>query len=349
MKQDSISRVTVLMPVYNGEKYLKIAIESILNQTFKNFEFLIINDGSTDRTDQIIKSFNDSRIIYIKNEHNLGIVKTLNKGLGLIKSEYIVRMDADDISYPKRIEYQVSFMDKNPRIAISGTDILRFDEAGKRGRTRVLTDSKSIRTQLLFQNALMHPTVIIRSSILIEGNYYYKDNFKACEDHALWLEISKLHEITNISKVLLDYRIHSASITRNANKELDLSSDMHLNIYEDVLLSFGIEHTQKDLENLRYFTKGILFSVNNGINDTAILLNKIKINLDRNRYDLKTFEETISRYFRVNCIKSGVTYKKAISLYKKYFSGLFDFDLLSKVKFLVKRSLLHNKNDKNLS
>ena len=113
--------VTVLMSVYNGEKYLERAIKSILNQTFKDFEFLIINDGSTDNSVKIIQSFNDLRLRLIHNESNIGLIKTLNKGLKLSNGKYIARMDCDDISLPKRLSIQASFMEKYPEIGVCGS------------------------------------------------------------------------------------------------------------------------------------------------------------------------------------------------------------------------------------
>jgi len=112
------SLVTVLMPVYNGEKYLNEAIDSILNQTYTNFEFLIINDGSTDRSVEIIKGYNDSRIKLIHNKKNMGLVYTLNRGLALALGKYIVRMDADDISLPNRFKLQLDFMEINTEVAL---------------------------------------------------------------------------------------------------------------------------------------------------------------------------------------------------------------------------------------
>jgi len=113
-------KVTVLMPVYNAEKYLKEAIGSILGQSFSDFEFLIINDGSTDSSVKIIKSYDDPRIRFIANEKNLGVIPTLNKGFALAQGEFIARMDADDISLPKRLELQADFMDKHPEAGAIG-------------------------------------------------------------------------------------------------------------------------------------------------------------------------------------------------------------------------------------
>ena len=120
--------VTVLMPVYNGEMYLREAIDSILHQTFTDFEFLIINDGSTDNSETIILSYDDSRIRYEKNDSNLKLIATLNKGIELAKGKYIVRMDADDISIPDRIEKQVAFLEKNPDVGICGSWFTAFGQ-----------------------------------------------------------------------------------------------------------------------------------------------------------------------------------------------------------------------------
>ncbi|NGP46765.1 glycosyltransferase family 2 protein [Bacillaceae bacterium SIJ1] len=159
---NTFKKVTVLMPVYNGAKYLSEAIESILNQTYKEFDLLIINDGSTDNSEEIINRFSDDRIKYIANDKNIGLIRTLNKGICLVRSEYIARMDADDISLPMRLEKQIKFMDEHQDIAVSGTSVLVFNEKGTIGKSIVSKDSNEIKTRLLFHCALMHPSVIIR-------------------------------------------------------------------------------------------------------------------------------------------------------------------------------------------
>jgi glycosyltransferase involved in cell wall biosynthesis len=122
------SRITVLMPVYNGEKYLREAIDSIFNQTFTDFEFLIVDDGSTDNSVEIINSYQNSRINLVKNDKNEGLVYTLNRGLSLAKGEYIARMDCDDISLPERLKKQIDFLDSNSEIAVVGTWIKVINE-----------------------------------------------------------------------------------------------------------------------------------------------------------------------------------------------------------------------------
>lgn len=122
--------ISVLMPAYNAEKYIKEAIESILNQTFSNFEFIIIDDGSIDATEEIIKSFKDSRIVYIKNEKNLGLIKTLNKGISIARGEFIARMDSDDISMPQRFELQLDVFKKYKGVDIVNVALKKMSEDG---------------------------------------------------------------------------------------------------------------------------------------------------------------------------------------------------------------------------
>lgn len=214
-------KITVLMPVYNGEKYLKEAIDSILNQTFTDFEFLIINDGSTDNSEEIIKSYKDPRIKLIKNEENLGIIKTLNKGLDLAKGKYIIRMDADDISLSKRLSTQMRFMDKHPEIGISGTwaKIL-----GGKNILKRFSDPEKIKTNLLFGTSMIHPSVIMNREKINQYKLRYNENYKHSEDYELWTRATKYFPIININKVLLLYRVHDSNTGKLNLETLKLAS-----------------------------------------------------------------------------------------------------------------------------
>ena len=149
------STVSIVLPVYNAEKYVREAIESILNQTFTDYEFVIINDGSTDGSEKIIQSFKDKRIIYVKNEKNIGIVKTLNKGIEKAFGTYIVRMDADDVSVSDRVEKQVKFMDENPRISISGSWMKYF--GSKDEDVKFPTSESDVSNKMIFLTKSPHP------------------------------------------------------------------------------------------------------------------------------------------------------------------------------------------------
>lgn len=210
--------VSVVMPAYNAEKYLREAIDSILSQTYTDFEFIIINDGSTDATKEIIQSYTDPRIVYIENEVNSGICVTLNKGLDAARGKYIARMDSDDIALPNRLETQVRYMEAHPEIGVAGSDIEIFYENGEKSQiVNYDTDAESCKANLIFSATLAHPAAFIRTSVLNDHQLRYDSFFHGMEDHHLWWRIAKLSKITNIPKVLLRYRQHTSQITRQSS------------------------------------------------------------------------------------------------------------------------------------
>lgn len=210
MKQIAVS---VLMPVYNAEKYLDPAIESIVNQTFKDFEFVIIDDGSSDASWKILKSWSqkDQRIKVFRNKVNLRTTKTLNKGLKKAKGKYIVRMDADDWSYPDRIERQYLFMEKNADIGVSGGTIEICDEKlkiiNKRGYPK---SDKQVREKIFRYSPFAHPSTIWRASLLKKVGGY-NENLPLSQDYELYFRIGKFSKFGNLSKTLLKLRTHSDS------------------------------------------------------------------------------------------------------------------------------------------
>lgn len=205
-------KVSVLMPVFNGGNYLKASIESILSQDFPDFEFLIVNDGSTDNTAQIISSYPDRRIRTINNGHNLGLVSSLNTGIDNARGKYIVRMDSDDISFKKRLSVQVQFMDKNSKIGASGSYYHILYKNSRFICDFPLTHSE-IRPYLLFNSPIPHPTAIIRKSILDEFHLQYSTESKHLEDYDLWSRIATYSELANIKQSLLNYRVHEGQIS----------------------------------------------------------------------------------------------------------------------------------------
>ncbi len=210
-------KISVIMPAYNAEKYIAEAIDSILNQTFGDFEFIILNDCSTDRTEEIIRSYTDPRIVSLKNEQNMGVAATLNKGLSVAKGEYIARMDADDISLPERFAKQVAFLDKNPAVAVLGTNVERFDESGSLGTSQLATDPKQMHIDMFFFCGIAHPSVMMRASAVrkLDG---YDLAFEGLEDYELWCRVARQHQITTLPEVLLRYRIHSAQVTKRPSE-----------------------------------------------------------------------------------------------------------------------------------
>lgn len=214
--------VSVVMPVYNGEKYLREAIDSILNQTYSNFEFIIINDGSSDKSEQIITSYNDNRIIYISNTSNIRLIATLNKGLQLAKGDYIVRMDQDDISMPHRIEIQVAFMNQHPEYVLAGSYVSTIDSFGvELGSIAYYTEDTDLRFAMTQYCPFVHPSVIIRSFILRDKNIFYEKVFLHAEDYRLWTILSSFGKIKNLPECLLHYRVHLEQ-TSNVHKAFQI-------------------------------------------------------------------------------------------------------------------------------
>ncbi len=209
--------ITVLMPVFNAGAFVKTSIESVLEQTFGNFELLIIDDGSNDKTEAIVGLFQDERIRFIQNEKNLGVARTLNHGLRLARGKYIARMDADDICYPERLKKQFDFMEENPNIGISGTWVRYFGDQPPVVE-RCPAGPNLIKAFMLFGNPLFHPSVIMRKEYLERNNLRYDPCYDRSEDFELWLRASESFDLDNIELPLLRFRCHESSITSVASK-----------------------------------------------------------------------------------------------------------------------------------
>lgn len=254
-------RITVLMPVYNAERYLREAIDSILAQSFKPFEFLIIDDGSTDRSASIIASYDDSRIRFHRNETNLGITASLNKGIALATCELIARMDADDVSHPQRLQKQFGYMKRNPECALLST------------WARVVGDDKKfVRMEryrgnfyyynLTFECWIYHPTVMFRKSAVEQVGMY---SMPYSEDYDLFWKMSTRFRIANICEPLVDYRLSSTSLNAVLKKnEYAWANEQNVlrNIRYYLGSDFQISHAA--LEYLRHNFTPLLSAYNLG-------------------------------------------------------------------------------------
>lgn len=247
-------KVTAFMPVFNGEKYLREAIDSILGQTFKDFEFLIINDGSTDDSEQIIESYPDSRINLIHNERNMGLVKTLNMGLKHARGEYLARMDGDDISLPQRFEKQVAFLEANPEIFLCGTWMRYLEKDTKKKWTAPATH-EGIISNLIFHSVLAHPTVMFRLKTLRDHRLCYDELYAHAEDYELWTKIAFFLKFSNIPEVLHHYRRHSQNFTKIYSKKKRFYAGL---VRHNLLRKLGVDFSEKefrlhqDISNLRF-------------------------------------------------------------------------------------------------
>lgn len=235
------------MSVYNGEKYLRKCIDSILNQSFEGFEFIIVEDCSQDSTLEILKSYQDSRIKIIQKVENKGFkgfVENLNLGIIQAKGKYIARMDADDVAHPERLQKQYEFLEKNTDIFLVGTSANLIDEKNKNiGHFSAICREENLKKMMLKKNVIFHPTIMFRK----EKNIFYRDKFWGCEDYDFYLRLySENKKIVNLSDTLLDYRILNQSLSRAGNRFEKL-------IFLEKAKIFYKERTQLGEDSYEYF------------------------------------------------------------------------------------------------
>lgn len=207
-------RVSVVMSVYNGETYLRKAVDSILNQTFTEFEFIVVDDASTDGTARILTEYarREPRIHLLSNSINLGLARSLNRALEQASGRYVARMDADDISLPFRLEKQLAFMEKHPEVGVLGTAVELIDSAGQVTGQRIYPlDPIVICWRLAFENPLCHPTAMIRQ-YLLQGVQYNPD-LTTAQDYDLWCQLGSQIRFANIPEPLLRFRKHGTNLT----------------------------------------------------------------------------------------------------------------------------------------
>ena len=235
IREYNMPKVSVIMPAYNAEQFIVDAINSILNQTFRDFELIIIDDCSSDKTVQKIKSFNDKRIRFFKNDSNQGVANTLNKGIEEAQGEYIARMDSDDISLPLRLEKQVQFLEMHLDIAIIGSDIEIFGY--EHGFRHFSNSPEQFKVDLIFNTCYAHPSVMMRRQVLMDNNFRYNPEYSKMEDYDLWVRLSQKYKLSSISEVLLKYRVHSGQVTQKKTVE---GKKQDINIKQRIISKLGI-------------------------------------------------------------------------------------------------------------
>lgn len=326
---DFSPKISVLLPVYNAEDYLKEAILSVLNQTFKDFELIILNDGSTDKSENIIQTFTDSRIHYVANETNLGLIKTLNKGIALSRGKYIARMDADDICSTNRFEKQFSFLEQNSNVVLCGSWAKIIDEFGNiKGRIKRIDSNELIRANMLFTTPFIHPTLMIRREAIVKNSYNL--DAKHCEDLELLVRMSQIQDyhFHNIPEYLLKYRIHSSNISV-------LNADFQTNKRKQILLPY----IQKLVGNLSGDELNIHFSSFSNSPLSSVEIEKLKkwiyLLLKKNKkikiYDQKSLESLLFSRWVLVCIRS----KKYLKLFKINLSWYNPVILIKTIKLLI--------------
>jgi glycosyltransferase involved in cell wall biosynthesis len=295
--------ISVLMPVHNGELHLEESIKSIIHQTYKNFEFIIINDCSTDNTPGILNHYShkDKRINVLNNDVNKGITKSLNEGICFATGKYIARMDVDDISAKNRFEVQVKFLENNPDIAVCGSHVITA-KTGYNEKCIPYT-SNDIKATLFFMNALIHPSAMMRSSVIIDENNFYNEKYRVAQDYELWCRLSEKHKIINLKEDLLEYRWHKSNVSILKRME-QMNNHFHVKIQMlEELLERNISDEEKELH-------AILTGYSNP--DINMQLDQIKkwsdylylINEEKKIYNQESFRKIIE--YRLERVKEKV-------------------------------------------
>ena len=216
-----MAKVNVVMGVYNGERYVRQAIESILSQTFSDFEFVIVDDASRDKTRSILEEYKkrDKRVRVVLNEKNIGLTKSLNEGIQSSDGMYIARMDADDICHPERLKLQAAFLDKNPNCGVVGSWYVKVDEQGKElWRKKLPLKDEELRSLLIKANIFPHASVMLRRAALDKVGLY-DESWKLTQDYELWFRITSQYKIGVIPEFLLFSRTSGSSLTSTRNRE----------------------------------------------------------------------------------------------------------------------------------
>lgn len=291
--------LTVVMPAYNGEKYISEAIDSVLNQTFTDFELLIINDGSTDGTYDIIKSFKDDRIRFIDLPGNKGIAYCRNLGLSEAEGEFLAWTDCDDVNISTRFDKQISYLQNNPDFGGCGTWLSRFKDDKTFYVTKAFEDNEKIKASLLFKPAsIPNATVMLRLADVKKYNLWYNEKLQISEDYDYIFRCSRQFKFSNLQELLYKYRDSETSIIKKfEDKELETFNTLK-SIYKMALATLGINPTEKELLTHYQICSRKIFSNFTEFEKCYNWLENLKLANDSNKiYDSKVFKEVESEQF----------------------------------------------------
>jgi glycosyltransferase involved in cell wall biosynthesis len=325
-------RVSIILPLYNAEKFLRKSVESLLYQTFTDLEILAINDGSNDTSVQILESFGDSRIKIINNEINRGLIYSLNRGLNLAAGDYIARMDADDISFPQRIERQVAYLEANPEIDIVSSDMVVIDENNRQLFRPFVPVTNPILMQwmLLRRNMLYHPTVMIRRNRFLNDELFYDPEALFAEDYELWLRLSRSKKLVNQDEVLLQYRRHGASVTQS-KLENQLQNSYQI-VQKHIEISYRVFIR---LETLQIMNRPMSFNKNMNLNEICSDLKLIRSKFPTLDLIELNFQGLLWQILLVAQLKGG---KDKNSILKMINLSYFFSVIKNAIKYLMRRS-----------
>ncbi|CAA0120713.1 Putative glycosyltransferase EpsE [BD1-7 clade bacterium] len=269
--------VSVIMPAHNAEAYIALALESILEQTYRNLEVIVLDDGSCDDTWHIVGQYQDDRLVCIRADINRGVVATLNEGLMRARGRYIARMDADDIAKPHRIARQVAFMESRPDFVVCASSVIYFNP--DRGECKVAFPqyhAEIMACLALFQRWMCHPSALLRRSCLVENNITYQQKYEHAEDYQLWVAMARYGKLHNLAEPLLHYRVHSQQITvKHRPGQLQSSRWLLQQQLEPFLRSASrVYHRDRYIDYLllSQYSEGVSFTVQEATSITRELL-----------------------------------------------------------------------------
>ncbi|MBQ8997537.1 MAG: glycosyltransferase [Clostridium sp.] len=327
--------ISVLMCVYNCEDYIEKSIKSIVNQTYKNFELIIINDGSTDSTVEKIKAFKDERIKIYDNDGNKGLPYSRDRALRLATGEYIAIMDADDIAAKKRFEYQVKFLENNKDIAVVASNMIEFSNRMIKRFRVYYEDYEKTKIFLMYKNCIPNSAAMIRKEFIDTNNIKYRKEYFVLQDYAFWADCSKYGKIAVLNRFLLFYRTEHNNITSRSKKEKMEQRNKLLDIIHERLLrqnGFVLEDEEINILNDGLREKN-LFLEDDLINFNNILEKLKLINLEKSIFNINKFNEISNKIF-LEVIKESKCSKK-IKL-KSIFTKSNEFKLKDKIIATIK-------------
>lgn len=332
----SVPKVTVLMSIYNGEQFLGEAIRSILAQTFRDFEFLIIDDGSSDKSVELVRSFHDSRIRLIENGVNRGLVFSLNYGMELARSEYVARMDCDDISVATRLSKQTDFMQAHPEIVVCGSAISIFGD--EHHRRRYPETDELIRARMLFESPFAHPTVMFRRARFLELGLSYREEATSAEDYDLWVRLPDTCKTYNLAEPLVRYRLHLTQTSKvSQSRQLHYSNHLRLQLLNDL----GIENPENILGMFVKISRRIPDSKVDFIDQAERLLTLLgDFNSRSGCYNQNALLETIGYFWWETCFNStSIGFEALRRYYASPLSNNYSCGFYWSVLFILKAIL----------
>lgn len=288
--------VSIILPVFNAEMYLNDCLNSILNQTYKSWELVIVDDGSTDLSSEIIKSYTDPRIRYTHQE-NAGVASALNLGLSIAKGHYVCRMDSDDLMCPNRLEKQISFLQFNPDVGVLGGQAEAFDEKGRRYVIKKPLKDKALKWLMLYENPFVHPTVMF--NLKNTGDIHYPK--VRMEDWELWVQLFSQTKFANLPDVVLSYRLHENQA--NLKYKADIINNLVVYKSRSLVAEYFNIRKYTYLHFISLWTKSVS-SVDEYLRVILFVLRTIY--RGNNQIDLLSFK-----------LKKSVGYIKAIRIEKK--------------------------------